>query len=351
MGSANKSRSRILFYQSNDKFKYLQAYKEGKYFGQTFYGATHLSKYGCDVEIMQNPEPSRLENFLKTKLKTDISFFKHTHSLIRNSKKADIIYAPYPSGLAFLLCLKLLGIFKKKIVVIVHNNRRNFILQEIYLRGTDKIICISKATFQHIPEKFKSKTSYLEWGPDLDFYKQKKNSSTQQSVHNYFISTGKADRDFETLLRALNNTNLPAILYLPKDYSPTEIKPNIQIKNYKGLFFPIDLLDEYSNALAFVIPTNNNTKLLGLTSLFEAMAMKKPVIMTYNKYIDFDIEKENVGLWANLKDVDDWIKKLKYLHENPEEAKKMGDKGYALCSNRYNLNLFSQKLAAVIKSL
>jgi glycosyltransferase involved in cell wall biosynthesis len=344
--------TKILFYQNNEKFLGLKLYQEGKYFGHTFYGATHLPKYGCDVEIMVNPQPQKIDKFLK-KFKIKLSVLRHTAAIIKNARaiNADAIYVPYPSGIALLAFLRIMGLYKKKLVVIIHNISTNGILRSILFKGIDQIICISKATYNNVPEKYKAKTQYLEWGPDLDFYNSK-NDEIGAPQFNYFISTGKADRDFDTLLKALQISDVPAVIYLPQDntFEPGPENKNLIIKRWFGkLLHPVDFLKEYNDSLGFVIPTKNNHKLLGLTSLFEGMAMKKPVIMTYNSYIDFDIEKEGIGLWADINSVESWVKALKYIHENPDKAREMGQKGYELCLNKYNLELFTENLANVIQ--
>jgi glycosyltransferase involved in cell wall biosynthesis len=88
--------------------------------------------------------------------------------------------------------------------------------------------------------------------------------------------------------------------------------------------------------------------MIGLTSLLDALALGKAVIMTQYSHINIDIEKEGIGLWVMPGDVAGWRKAISYLLENPNETQEMGKRARLLCEQKYNLDLFSQEIARII---
>ena len=105
----------------------------------------------------------------------------------------------------------------------------------------------------------------------------------------------------------------------------------------------------YRRAFAIAIPLTETEDLAGLTSLLDAMAVGKPVIMTRNKHIDLDLEKEGIGLWVKPGDLAGWQQAIAYLLAHPEEAAAMGDRGRRLCETKYNLDVFTNTLARTLK--
>ncbi len=90
---------------------------------------------------------------------------------------------------------------------------------------------------------------------------------------------------------------------------------------------------------------------LGITVLFDAMAIGKPVIITENSYIDIDVEKEGIGYWVPEGDVQNWISKINILIENPEICEKMGQKALVLQQTTFNMENFGNSLKRVFRDL
>jgi len=78
--------------------------------------------------------------------------------------------------------------------------------------------------------------------------------------------------------------------------------------------------------------------------------MGKAVIMTRNRQIDIDIEKEGIGIFIKPGDVEGWKRAIYYLLEHPQETEEMGDRARSLCESRYNLEYFSSRLASILQS-
>lgn len=60
-----------------------------------------------------------------------------------------------------------------------------------------------------------------------------------------------------------------------------------------------DLLSGYNDAAIVLVPLKEDTgSMSGITVVFEAMAMGKPVISTRSCYYPFDLEKEGCGIYV-----------------------------------------------------
>ena len=87
---------------------------------------------------------------------------------------------------------------------------------------------------------------------------------------------------------------------------------------------------------------------IGLTTLVEAWALGKAVIVTDNPTFPIDVEKEGVGIKVPYGDVNSWIKAIDYLAKNPEVVIKMGKRGKELAQNFYNLNKLTEDVTETL---
>ena len=68
------------------------------------------------------------------------------------------------------------------------------------------------------------------------------------------------------------------------------------------------------------------TYCVGHTSIVEALALGKPLIVTDNPYHPIDVEKEGVGLKVKPSDSQSLVGAVNYLKNNREQALEMGRK-------------------------
>jgi len=99
----------------------------------------------------------------------------------------------------------------------------------------------------------------------------------------------------------------------------------------------LELLHEYSRANIGSIPLVRVDALAGLTSLYDATAIGRPVLMTRNPYIDIDIEAEGIGVWIDAGNDAQWRDTFTSLMSSPERLKKMGEQALRLGREKYNI--------------
>lgn len=344
---------KVLFINNYGMDKAWKEWSNGEYPGHHLWGITHLQKYGVDVEILLHRKYVIL-NKIGLRFKLGNYLDQQARILLKRSHY-DLVYSGCGDNTFFLALLRYLGIFRKPLVAIVHHplgkaTRRN----SIFVKGHDQILCLSSKVKQQIEDNFAGagRTELLKWGVELPFYEQKESSSAK-SKSQFVVSAGKSSRDHDTLAKAFTEINYPLVIYCSAKSAPTisDITSNIKIEFNHPTQNAIScrrLLGEYEKAYAIAIPLKDTNGLAGLTSLLDAMAVGKAVVMTRNKQIDIDIEKEKIGIWVEPGDVKGWRQAINYLLTHPSETQEMGNRGRYLCETKYNIEVFSAHLARIL---
>jgi len=88
---------------------------------------------------------------------------------------------------------------------------------------------------------------------------------------------------------------------------------------------------------------------LGLTSLLEAMALARPVVLTRTPGLQelLDVEQEGVGLYVEPGDARGLRAAVQRLVDDPDGAAAMGRRGRALVERHYQLDRMAAELDAL----
>jgi glycosyltransferase involved in cell wall biosynthesis len=352
---------KVLFTNNYGMDRIYKSWKKGEHFGHHLWGVSHLHESGIDVDILPYEKYAFLDK-ISRKLKIGGYLDQQLRILFRLSQY-DLIYSGNINTTFLLSYLRCLRIFQKPVVSVVHqclnpNSSRDRIL----VKGNDRLLCLSKSIKRHIETNFMCKSDKLElfeWGADLLFYdenKQKKQEYTERESTS-IMTAGHADRDYDTLIRAFTEINFPLRIYCNEKAAHTisDLPENVTVYGGnvlgKHALSPQALIRELDKAYAIAIPLKSPNILAGLTSLMDAMAIGKAVVMTKNNHIDIDIEKERIGIWVDYKDVKGWQQAISYLLEHPHETIEMGKKARYLCDSKYNLESCSSRLSRILKGI
>lgn len=128
--------------------------------------------------------------------------------------------------------------------------------------------------------------------------------------------------------------------------------------NYLGQIEHNDVYEKvYSNstiamALLDYIPLcKGNVGNLSNNKLFEYMKAGLPVICTDFILWKEVVEKNNCGICVNPKNINEIIAAIKYLSDNPNIAKEMGENGRNIVLQKYNWQFEEKKLLEIYQSL
>ena len=334
-----------------------ELWQKGEYPGHHLWGATHLFQHDIEVKIF----PYQTSKFLN-KIGRKLGLGDHLDQQLRilfSRTDYDVIYSACQTNTFLLALLRSLRLFRKPLVALIHHPLKHTLRNALFLNGHDHLLCLSATTMQpyHLQANPSKKMDLLEWGADLAFYETKV-PTVEASVSNapLLVSAGKTKRDHNTLVKAVSSIDCSLKIYCSATtaptvaYSPERIEVTASNSHNNAVSY-LNILAAYRRAFAIAIPLTETEDLAGLTSLLDAMAVGKPVIMTRNKHIDLDLEKEGIGLWVKPDDVAGWQQAIAYLLAHPGEAAAMGDRGRRLCETKYNLDVFTNTLARALKSV
>lgn len=344
---------RVLFINNYPMDHAWELWEQQEYPAHHLWGTTSLGEYGIKVKILKYEQFNFLNN-LGAKLKLG-RYIDQQIRILLNYWKFDIVYSGSNDNTFLLSLLRSIGLFRKPIVIIIHHPlyKLSDKRARVFTRGHDKFLFLSSNVRNqvkselHLPDE---KMEVIKWGPDLDFYN--KYFVPQVSESKVIISAGKSGRDHDTLVQAFSDLNTQLQLYCSKESAPKikNIPSNIEIFADRRVSYK-ELVHHYSKAYAIAIPLEKTDSLAGLTSLLDALAVGKAVVMTKNKNIDIDIEKEKIGFWVEPNDTEGWKQAVTYLINNPDEVMEMGKRARKLAENKYNLKIFSMNLAKTLKTI
>src|SRR5690606_32645096 len=115
-----------------------------------------------------------------------------------------------------------------------------------------------------------------------------------------------------------------------------------------------DLLAHYRGARAIMIPLSYPSQkegCQGMTSLQDVIALGKPTVMTHNRALNLDIEKEGFGFAVEMGDVEGWRKAIQRLIDEEELLNEMGRKAKKTYLEKSNTKIFADKLEEVLKRI
>lgn len=150
------------------------------------------------------------------------------------------------------------------------------------------------------------------------------------------LSAGETQRDFPTLIRAVEGLGVQTVIAanligsftgyrtrLRSAESALEVPADVRV----GPLRPEELRAAYASAIAVVVPLVEAPNNAGISVILEAMAMGRPVIATRTTGQVDVIEDGVTGLYVRPGDADDLRAKIAYLRDHPDVGDDIGRRG------------------------
>lgn len=87
------------------------------------------------------------------------------------------------------------------------------------------------------------------------------------------------------------------------------------------------------------------------TKVYEYMALAIPSVLSDNPYNRQVVEKYGIGICVDPADTEAIAKAIRYLLDNPEEARRMGENGRRAIKEEFNWSVEEEKLLALYKTI
>jgi glycosyltransferase involved in cell wall biosynthesis len=165
---------------------------------------------------------------------------------------------------------------------------------------------------------------------------------------NQICSVGLEWRDYPTLIKAAKNLNCEVKIAAGSLWSKgkneaegRDVPPNVDVRRYN---YP-ELRTLYAESKVVVIPLYQTDFQAGITSILEAMAMAKPVIVTKTLGQTDTIVDGDTGLYVSAGDPEDLRQKILFLLQNETERRRIAENGRRAFLASFTLDQLAARIA------
>jgi len=167
-------------------------------------------------------------------------------------------------------------------------------------------------------------------------------------------SAGMEWRDYPTLIDAVDGLDVEVRLAAASPWSKhvnetekRELPPNVSAKRYSYA----ELRDLYAESTLVVVPLYENDFQAGVTTLLEAMAMGKPVVITRTVGQRDVVDDGKTGIYVDPADRQALRAAIVRLLDDPVEAERIGAGARRAIEQNMTLELWAERIAQVIREL
>lgn len=335
--------------------------KRGEKPDHHLFGLNHLADLGLQIQVVPAAAEERWrrsDRLLRaSRLPFPLGRLGRQMAALRWAEPVDVILSACEMETNLLALRRSFGVTSPPLVVIQHhplNRGRLARLRAPYyrriFRGIDATLTLSRRVADEINAEFHPRRPArpLAWGADAKFY------PTPGGPGQGSVAVGRTGRDFTSYGLAATRAGTPARIICPSweaDPEFAQFGPNVrvQVLPESGLLPYPALFEAFCEARVLAIPLDDyGDALAGLTSLLDAIALGRPVVMTRNPYLDLDIEALGFGRWVAPRDVAGWAEALRWFEDHPAEAAAMGQRARALHLAGFDSAHFGRDLADVL---
>lgn len=299
--------------------------------------------------------------------------------LFFNRRKYDFIISK-DTDLICMLC-GMLWFFRKQseIFAFLHFPLRNslkdfFVMKRcnVLLALGEKIRELSLVTYPGISKKLVT----IEWAVDVSFYDRIRADMAARQIESELPATnegklrilliGITGRKFQAFVNASADDPDVEVRILTdsadilRDIEPLRNFASIRKTPTEAVPYAL-LVKEYLACDVAVIPLKlkhtsdsdlirHRATLWGITTLLEASALAKPVVMTRNPVIAFDPGREQCGLVLANDDAESWRNAIQWCKCNKAELKLMGERSRKHITAHYDMPAFQKKLREILET-
>ena len=213
--------------------------------------------------------------------------------------------------------------------------------------------CLTKSAQNYFSQFAPSK--FIAWCVDQDMFDGK--PPLQKPQKPFFLATGKTGRDYATLVNAAYQNQAEIRIIGPKNQKPFNIPKNViwidtsSDPPDQAIDYPT-LKEWYAQCSGVCIPLSGDADdTCGYTNMLEAMAMRKPVLMTSSGSLHINPEIDGFGRQMKPRDAQGWVQEMNHLHEDHEKALEMGNRGRKIVERDFTIERFNDDVLRFIGML
>jgi glycosyltransferase involved in cell wall biosynthesis len=352
--------SRVVFLNNYPTEQVIEACRSGDTPRNHLWGIDRLERLGCRVDVVPFTWSQRAQRL--TRLTGGrLGELDRQVCAWRLRGGAALIYAASAEDVPALAALRLSGALTVPLAAYFFHPPAHPAWRALF-RGVDLALCLSSRTEHLVRERFSlpaARVTTVAWGPDLGFAEY----ASPPPLGDRVVSTGKTRRDHATLLAALRLAGLPATVLVHEAGDPDAAGP----RTPAGLGAPTgspprvlavppgtqlprsQVASVLASARVVAVVTDEEIGVNGLTEVLEALALGRPVVMTRNRFFDFDVEALGCGRLVAPGDVSGLADALRDVWCDPVRAAAMGAAGRRYLEDRLNYETFGRDLTSALR--
>jgi glycosyltransferase involved in cell wall biosynthesis len=249
-------------------------------------------------------------------------------------KKYDLILSIGESSAASLLLFRKIFPFKTPVLILdpaldySWKARRH--LLDFVLPRADAVLVRGKNQCQFLDKQYAGacQCEVIYHAINTEFYEP-----LAIAKKDYIFTIGNdTGRDFDTLIAAVKDMDIPVILKTNEISINQSILPNnVQLMSERVSFDELKQL--YAKARLVVVPLKNSVHASGVNSVLEASAMARPMIVSSSEGIMDYFVPDETGISVKPLDPKGLADAIKWVIDNPDNAEQLG----------YNAKIFVEK--------
>ena len=344
---------RILYLFNGKKGAHLDSILKGEMPDDHLYGMMRLRRLGIETDYI---EPEQIYSATASRLirKMCTVYFQHL-ALFWKFFSYDVVFAPnaYGSELFFSLFGRPKWVVYDFSISGLIGNRRMFRQKVFYwmIGRSSGIITLSlyeELLLKKMFPELSSKIFFIPFGTDTSFFKP---DSTVPEERQIFVPGFDPCRDYKTLVSAIGDN--PVKIVMTKSTTSLNFEtasPNIELKtmNWK------ELAHEYLKSQIVVITLdikNGINEASGCSTLVQAMAMGKAIIVTSTPTTESYIEDGRNGILVPMHDIVALRSAIEKLLADKELRNSLGRQARIFAQRHCSSDQTSKKLALFFKGI
>ena len=331
--------------------------ENGLYPKHHFWGVDHLLDFpvlDCElIKINRQSISPLIEKFVNKLLFKNSTSFDTELKILRAERNFNFIYS-VSGPLAFSKFYKRAKVIPWVFRTPDANNRPLIDSYNINcLKNYSGIFCLTPNAEEHYSQYSSSK--FIPWCVDLELFDGKPPKTASDKP--FFLANGKTYRDYKTLVDGANEVDAELRIIGPNQQKPDPLPPNVKWIDTssdppdQALDYPT-LREWYAQCIAVCIPLSGDADdTCGYTNMLEAMAMRKPVLMTRSGCLHTNPEADGFGMQIKPRNAQGWTKAMNVLLKKNEKALEMGNRGREIVERDFTIDRFNQNIIKFIEKI
>jgi glycosyltransferase involved in cell wall biosynthesis len=298
---------------------------------------------GLESEGVELLDWSRLEPPLKGR--SWLGSLRHARRALGRLESFDVVFSDgEPVGVPLALGMMARGI-KIPHLMLGHRlttlHKRPFFTALKSHRAMTRILVHSARQLDDVPRVLgipAGKVALVSYYADGSFWKPRRVSERR-----LVVSAGREQRDYETLVRASSQSEIEVVIADGSVHSPRaqhrgpdQLPPHVQA----GFADYVRLRDLYAQAAVVAVPLVENDFQAGVTTILEAMAMGKAVVVSATSGQKDVVEDGVTGMTVPPADAGRLGEAIRFLLDHPRERKRLGHNARAAFEERFTLDRY-----------